>query len=68
MNNRRLDRALLLVILAAACGLNWLMFSIRSDFADMHVELSKQQSRVGTHRESIVPSLADPLPGQSPEG
>ena len=40
MNNGRLDRALLLAILVAVCGLNWLMFSIRGDIADMHAELS----------------------------
>ena len=68
MNNGRLDRALLLAILAAACGLNWLMFSIRGDIAEMHAEQSEQLSRVGSHRESIVPRLADPPPDQSPEG
>lgn len=68
MNKRRLDRCLLLAILAAACGLNWLMFSTTGDFADMHAELSEQLSRVGTHRESTVPRLADPPPYQSPEG
>ena len=68
MSNRRLDRCLLLAILAAVCGLNWLMFGIRGDFADMHAELSEQLSGVGTHRESIVPRLADPPPDQSPEG
>ena len=40
MNNGRLDRALLLAILAALGGLYWQMFSMKGDIADQRVELS----------------------------
>ena len=40
MQNGRLDRALLLAILAALGGLYWQMFSMNRDMADLRVELS----------------------------
>ena len=40
MNNGRLDRALLLAILAALGGLYWQMFSMNGDIAELRVELS----------------------------
>ena len=42
MNNGRLDRALLLAILAALGGLYWQMFSMNRDMADLRVELSAE--------------------------
>lgn len=47
MNNGRLDRVLLLVILAAIGGLHWLMLSMRGDIAEWRVELSAEIANVG---------------------
>ena len=40
MNNGRLDRALLLAIIAALGGLHWQIFSMKGEIADLRVELS----------------------------
>ncbi len=58
MNNGRLDRALLLAILAALGGLIWQVFSMNARLA-----------RVETHLQYVVvPQLAEPSPDTSPNG
>ena len=46
MNNGRLDRALLLAILAALGGICWQMFSMKGDIADQRVEQSADIAEV----------------------
>lgn len=66
MNNGRLDRALLLAILAAMGGLYWQMFSMNARLSSDIAALSERLGRVETHLEYIVPRPADPAAGQSP--
>ena len=71
MNNGRLDRALLLAILAALGGLYWQLFSMNERFSDDIAglsgdiaEVSERLARVETHLEYMVPRLVDPPPEQ----
>ncbi|MYF71203.1 MAG: hypothetical protein F4053_06360 [Proteobacteria bacterium] len=66
MNNGRLDRALLLAILAAMGGLYWQMISMNARLSSDIAAVSERLGRVGTHLEYIVPRPADPPAGQSP--
>lgn len=53
MNNGRLDRALLVAILAAMGGLYWQMFN-----------MNERLARVETHLQYIVPHSAEAPPEQ----
>ena len=53
MNNGRLDRALLVAILAAMGGLNWQMFN-----------MNERLARVETHLQYVVPRPAEVHPEQ----
>jgi len=77
MNNGRLDRALLLAILAALGGLYWQMFSMNQrlsgEIAGLSVRLSgdiadvsERLARVETHLVYIAPGAAGPAPEQPP--
>ena len=77
MNDGRLDRVLLLAILAALGGLYWQLFSMNqrltSDIANVSERLSsdianvsERLARVETRLEYVVPPPADPAAEQSP--
>ncbi|MDE0002473.1 MAG: hypothetical protein OXQ29_07245 [Rhodospirillaceae bacterium] len=66
MNNGRLDRVLLLTILAAMGGLYWQMFSMNARLSSDIAALSERLGSVETHLEYIVPRPTDPAPEQSP--
>ena len=57
MKNGRLDRVLLLVILAAIGGLHWLMFSMRGDIAELRVELSAEIANVGQRLSADITNV-----------
>ena len=57
MNNGRLDRALLVAILAAMGGLYWQMFN-----------MNERLARVETHLQYIVPHSAEAPPEQPQNG
>ena len=76
MNNGRLDRALLLAILAALGGLYWQMFSMNqrlsSEIAGLSVRLSgdiadvsERLARVEAHLVYIAPGAVGPAPEQT---
>ena len=66
MKNGRLDRSLLLAILAALGGLYWQMFSMNEQLSGGIAELSERLARVETHLVYLVPRLADPASEQPP--
>ena len=61
MNNGRLDRALLVAILAALGGLYWQMFSMNGDIADQRVELSADIADVNQRLSANIADLSERL-------
>ena len=66
MNNGRLDRALLLAILAALGGLYWQLFSMNQRLSSDIADVSERLARVETHLVYIAPGAAGPAPEQTP--
>ena len=60
MHNRRLDRALLLAILAAVGGLHWQVFRMTERLSAEIAEVGGRVARVATDLEYIAPGSADP--------
>ena len=61
MNNGRLDRALLLALLAALGGVYWQMFSMNRLIADVHVQLSADIADVNQQLSAEIADLSERL-------
>ena len=61
MNSGRLDRALLLAILAALGGLYWQMLGMKGDIADLRVELSADIADVNQGLSADIADLSERL-------
>ncbi len=66
MKNGRLDRALLISILAAVAGLYWQPFSMNQRLSGDIADVSERLPRVETHLVYIAPGAAGPALEQTP--